>query len=159
MNIARVADWTESQTPPVVTGPVSSTISVVKPQLYRGRTSQKLGLTVTMLSVEKFVVEVKLADRLRCSGAPKFASGQRWNGVWSTDLGTSTFGTVHVNGSGHFGMALHGNPAHTFDLHGQLSGTRISGTFTERGRSYVFTGNSVQNLRCSTGTVHFSIKR
>ena len=138
---------------------MSSTISVVKPQLYRGGTSQKLGLTVTMLSVEKFVVEVKLADRLRCSGTPKFASGQRWNGMWNTDLGTSTFGTVHVNGGGRFGMALHGNPAHTFDLHGRLTGARISGTFTEKGRSYAFTSNNAQNLSCSTGTVHFSIKR
>lgn len=154
-----VAGWTESQTPPVVTGPVSSTMSVVKPQVFHGRTSQKLGLTVTMLTVERFILEVKLADRLRCSGTPMFGSGQRWNGMWNTDLGTSTFGTVHVNGSGHFGMALHGNPAHTFDLHGRLSGTRITGTFTEKGRSYAFTNNSSQNLRCSTGSVHFSIKR
>ena len=46
-----------------------------------------------------------------------------------------------------------------FDMHGQLSGTRITGTFTEKGRAYVFTGNNAQSFTCSTGTVHFSIRR
>jgi hypothetical protein len=154
-----VAGWTQSQTPPVVSGPVSATLSVLKPQTYRGRTSQKLGLTVTMLTVQRDVLEVKLADHLRCSRTPKLLNGGRWNGSWTNDLGTNTFGTVHTNAGGRFGMTLHGNPAHRFDMHGQLSGTRITGTFTEKGRAYVFTGNNAQSFTCSTGTVHFSIRR
>jgi hypothetical protein len=66
------------------------------------------------------------------------------------------FGFPRPDKSGRFAIRLTKNRNHTFTLHGRVTGRHMSGTFTETGRSWAFTHNQSQNLRCTTGKVGFS---
>jgi hypothetical protein len=150
--------WTTAANPPTVAGPISVTVTAVRPETFRGRTSQRLPINITLAPVEHLVLEIGYKDRLRCAGPTTFTNGTRWNGLWSNDFGTSGFGTVRVRGSGSFGVNLNGNHNHTFKLHGQMRRKRITGTFSERGKSSAFTSNPAQSLPCGTGTVRYTVR-
>ncbi|HEY2593873.1 MAG TPA: hypothetical protein VGK33_08225, partial [Chloroflexota bacterium] len=54
-------------------------------------------------------------------------------------------------------LRLTGNVNHSFSLTGQLSGPRLTGSFTEQGRAFAFTESSAEKFTCSTGTVRFTL--
>jgi hypothetical protein len=148
--------WTQSDNPPVVSGPVSTVVSVPPALVFRGRTSQRRWISFTVSAVGHLLEEILYADHFRCAGPATFPSGERWNGDWSSGLNTGTFGMVHIPRSGRLRLALNGNPAHTFNLKATLKGKRITGSFLEKGRVYALTGNTSQRALCSTGHVRFS---
>jgi hypothetical protein len=148
--------WTQSTNPPVVSGPVSAVVTVVAPQTFRGHTSQHRQISITVTAVERVISDIAYVDRLRCNGRAVFATGEAWNGVWNSEFTSGTLGTLHIGGSGRFSLGLDGNPAHTFDMKGKLTGKRLTGSFIEKGRAYAFTEVSGETARCTTGRVAFT---
>jgi hypothetical protein len=51
---------------------------------------------------------------------------------------------------------LKANSDHMFKLQGHLRRKRITGTFSEQGKSSAFTSNPAQSLACGTGDVHYT---
>ena len=148
--------WTTAANPPTVAGPISATVTAVRPETFRGRTSQQLPIKFTLAPVEDRVLAISYKDRLRCSGPATFANGERWNGLWGNDFGKGALGALQVRGSGSFRVNLKANSDHTFRLRGHLRHNRISGTFVEQGRSSAFTSNRAQSLACGTGDVRYT---
>jgi hypothetical protein len=147
--------WTTAANPPTVAGPVSATVTAVAPETFRGRTSQRLPIKITLAPVEKLVLAVTYRDRLQCAGPATFANGTHWNGLWGNDFGKGALGSLRVGGAGTFRVSLKANHDHTFRLQGHLRRRRITGTFAEQGKSSAFTSNPAQSLACSTGDVHY----
>jgi hypothetical protein len=149
--------WTTAANPPTVAGPISATVTAVRPETFRGRTSQRLPIKITLAPVEDQVLAITYRDRLQCAGPATFANGTRWNGLWGNDFGNGALGALRVRGSGSFRLNLRANSDHTFRIQGHLRGKRISGTFVEQGRSSVFTSNRAQSLACATGEVRYTV--
>jgi hypothetical protein len=149
--------WTTAANPPTIAGPVSSVVTAVPPETFHGRTSQRLPIKITLAPVERLVLAVSYKDRLRCAGPVTFANGTRWNGLWGNDFGKGALGTLRLGTSGTFRANLKANRDHSFRLQGRLRHKRITGTFTEQGRSSAFTSNTAQSLACATGDVRYTV--
>jgi hypothetical protein len=153
-----LAGWTNAQNPPTVAGPISTTVTALRPEVFRGRTSQHLGIKITVAPVENLVLDIIYSDHLHCPGSPTFSNGLRWTGVWNNELNTNAFGTVRIGKAGKFHANLNGNRNHTFKVSGRLKRSRINGTLSEQGKAFVFTGNQKQSSVCRTGTVRYSVR-
>jgi len=149
--------WTTAANPPTIAGPISLVVRAVRPETFRGRTSQRLPIKIMLAPVERLVLAVSYKDQLRCAGPATFANGTRWNGLWGNDFGKGGLGTLRLGESGTFRVNLKANRDHTFRLRGRLRRKRITGTFTEEGRSSVFTSNPAQSLACATGDVRYTV--
>jgi hypothetical protein len=149
-------DWTTAANPPTVAGPISATVTALRPETFRGRTSQRLPIKITLTPVEHLVLAIAYKDRLQCAGPASFANGTSWNGLWGNDFGKGVFGALRVRGSGSFRVNIKAGPNHTFRLQGHLRRKRITGTFSEQGKSSAFTSNPAQRLACGTGEVRYT---
>jgi hypothetical protein len=143
---------------PVVAGPVASTVTAVSAQVFRGRTSQHHGFKLVIAPVQRHVLEVAYTDNIHCRGVARLQNGLPWDGIWSNDLTPSNFGTLAVSRSGLIHTSLNGNPNLGLVLTARERGSRIAGSFTERGRSFAFTGNTAQSLPCTSGRVSFLLR-
>lgn len=150
--------WSQSNTPATVAGPISTTVTVVRPLIYRGRTSQRGKLTITVARAERDLYEISYSDHLRCAKPAVMAGGQRWNGDNTDSLTTSNFGVQHIGSSNTLKLRLNGNRNHTFDMTAHVSATAITGVFTEAGTPFGLLGNKAERFRCTTGNVHFTIR-
>jgi hypothetical protein len=150
--------WSTAANPPTVAGPISATVTALRPETFRGRTSQRLPIKITLAPVEHLVLGISARDRLQCAGSATFTNGTHWNGLWSNDFGTAAFGKLRLQGSGSFRVSLDADHNHTFKLQGHERGRRITGTFSEQGKSSAFTSNRAQSLPCSTGTVSYTVR-
>jgi len=148
--------WTTAANPPTVAGPISATVTAVAPETFRGHTSQRLPIKITLAPVEQLVLAITYRDRLQCAGPATLPNGTRWNGLWGNDFGKGALGTLRLRGSGSFRVNLKANSDHVFRLHGHLRRKRITGTFSEQGKSSAFTSNPAQSLACGTGDVHYT---
>ena len=151
-------DWSNVENPPTIAGPISATVTVVPLQVFRGRTSQHLALSITVAAVERFVLEISYSDHIRCPRPTHFEDGELWNGDWDSSFSSESFGTVRIGKSGAVRVRLTGNPNHTFELSGRASGDTLAGTFTEKGKALAFTDNPAQTFRCTSGTVRFRVR-
>jgi hypothetical protein len=133
-------------------------VTAVRPETFRGRTSQRLPIKITLAPVEGLVVDISYRDRLHCGGTATFTNGTRWKGLWSNNFGTRVFGKLQIGRSGSFGVNLNADHTHTFRLQGHLKRKRITGALSEQGKSSAFTSNPAQSLPCGTGTVHFTVR-
>jgi hypothetical protein len=153
-----VSGWSQADPAPAVAGPIAIPVTVLKPLTYHGRTAQRRGIAITVAQGENLITALAFTDHLRCSGRPvTFKNGLRWNGDWSDDLvAGQSYTTLRISPTGTFKLRLRGKAGHTLDIQGRRRGKRLVGTFSESGRSSVFTGNTAQNRPCRTGTVHFT---
>ncbi|HET7051792.1 MAG TPA: hypothetical protein VFI54_26210 [Solirubrobacteraceae bacterium] len=149
--------WTTAANPPTVAGPISDTVTAVRPETLRGLTSQHLPIKMTLAPVEDLILAISYKDRLQCAGPATFTNGTPWNGLWSNDLGKGVLGTLRVR-SGSFGVNVTGKHSHTFKLQGHVRRKRITGTLSEHGKSSAFTSNPAQGLSCGTGTVRYTVR-
>jgi hypothetical protein len=140
-----------------VAGPISAVVTAVRPETFRGRTSQRLPIKITLAPVAQLVLAIAYKDRLQCAGPATLANGTRWNGLWGNDFGKGALGTLRIRGSGAFRVNLKANRDHTFRLQGRLRRKRITGTFSEQGESSAFTSNPAQSLACATGDVRYTV--
>jgi hypothetical protein len=148
----------EQASVPVVAGPVSAVVAASGPQTFRGRTSQHHGFKLVLARVQQRVLEIAYTDHIHCRGLALLPSGLPWNGTWNNDLTTNNFGTLQVSRTGRIHTSLMGNPNLGLVLTARKRGRHITGAFTEIGRSFAFTGNTAQNLACTSGRVRFSLR-
>lgn len=151
--------WSVAVHPPVVAGPVAATVNQVGNFVFRGPTSQHKAISIFATPFAARIAGVTFTAVLRCHGTPRYFSGKRWNGVTTQAVSAVVFGIVKPDHHGRFAIRLTGHPAHVFTLTGRVLGKAITGTFTERGRSWVYTHNHAQNLACTSGVVHFTVRR
>ena len=149
--------WTSAANPPTVAGPISAVVTAVRPETFRGRTSQGLPIKITLAPAAQLVLAIAYRDRLQCAGPATLANGTRWNGLWGNDFGKGALGTLRIRGSRTFRVNLKANRDHTFRLQGRLRRKRITGTFSEQGESSAFTSNPAQSLACATGDVRYTV--
>jgi hypothetical protein len=150
--------WSGSDSPAVVSGPVAATVSAAPPLTFRGHTAQHRSMSILTSPFASAIMGVQFGVHLRCNGTPRLLTGRPWNGVDKETISAFIFGHVKPDHSGRFKIRLTSNPRHTFTLKARISGKTIIGSFTETGRSWVFTQNHGQNLRCSSGSVKFSLR-
>lgn len=91
--------WTTTDNPPTVAGPIPASVTAVRPETFRGPTSQRLPIEITLAPVEGQVVDISYRDRLHCGGTATFTNGSRWKGLWSNNFGTRVFGKLQVGRS------------------------------------------------------------
>ena len=147
--------WSATDNPATVGGPISQTLTVVKPVIYRGHTSQRDQLSITIGQASRVVEQITAADQLRCAKPAFLSDGQPWNGANEVRLTSESFGVVHV-GSHSIHVKVK-RPGHTFDLSGRISGSAIEGTFDETGTPSALIGNHAERFRCTSGAVRFKL--
>jgi hypothetical protein len=150
--------WSSTDTPATVAGPIAQTVTVVKPLVFRGLTSQGDKISITIGRVNRGLDEITASDQLRCPKTAFLANGQPWNGDNPVKLTSATFGAVHASASNSIHLRLNRKPEHTFDLSAHLSGDVIRGTFTESGTPAALIGNRAGRFQCTTGAVHFKVR-
>ena len=151
--------WSNAVPAPVVSGPVAASVTQVGNYKFHGQTAQHKPMAIFTTPFAGRILGVNFTARLHCNGTPKLTTGKRWKGVTHQGVSAIVFGIAKPDQHGRFAIRLTGNPNHAFTLAGRVSGHSITGTFTERGRSWVYTSNHAQNLSCTTGVVHFSLHR
>jgi hypothetical protein len=152
-------NWSAAAHPRVVAGPVAATITQVGNYIFRGQTSQHKQIKIFATPFARQILTVSFTAHLRCNGTARLYGGGRWNGITHQTPSYVVFGAVAPDHHGRFAIRLTANPRHVFTLTGRVSGKAITGTFTERGRSWVYTHNTAQNLSCTSGPVHFTVRR
>lgn len=152
----QVCAWVEEPSGGVVAGPVAVDVRMLAlpgSRTYSGRTSQHLPVkvTITGYTVEDIVYSVHFG----CTAPEYFATGQRWNGIWSdTVLTAANFGTLKLV-DGRFKANLDANPANRINFRGRLTGTTLSGLLHAMMR--VGPPQFRRRATCRTGNVSFSI--
>lgn len=148
--------WSTAQTPPTVAGPISTTVTVLRPLIFRG-TSKRDALSITVGQASRELGLINASDRLRCAKPAFLVSGQPWNGDSRVRLTPQEFGTVHL-GSGSFHLRANPKPNVTFNLTGRLSRGVIKVSFTEVGTPAGLVGNRSERFECTSGTVRFTLR-
>jgi hypothetical protein len=127
----RVCAWIEEPSGSVVAGPVSLDVQMLAlpgSRTYSGRTSQHLPLAIAVTGYS--VQDIIYSARFSCRLPEYFATGLRWNGVWTDRVLTAAnFGTLRLV-AGHFTSKLDANPANRFDIRGAAADDSVTGTFS-----------------------------
>jgi hypothetical protein len=151
-------NWSVNVNPkPVVAGPVAARVSIAHGKLFKGHTSQHFSITLAAAPLAKNILGAQFNERLHCNGTPLLLGRTPWNRVYSETLTGLIFGVARPDKHGRFKIRQNADGRTTI-LHGRVMGKTITGTFTDSGPSWAFTGNHAQSLRCTTGTVHFSAR-
>ncbi len=149
--------WSTTETPPTVAGPISRIVTVVKPLVFRGLTSQRDRLSMTVGQASRDLELIIASDRLHCAKPAFLSSGQRWNGDSRVRLTPQEFGVTHL-GSGSIHVRAVPNPNVTFNLVARLSGNLVKGRFTEAGTPDGLIGNRAERFQCTSGAVRFALR-
>ncbi len=147
--------WSSATHPATVAGPSTGSITALAPVVYRGRTSRREPIAITLERAEQLVSVISFTARVHCDGTPRLSDGEIWNRMLAgpIDFGTNQIPAIHIRGAS-FSTDLH----HLLAISGRVRGLMITGAFTEAGPVSSFTGNTSQHFSCTTGKTGFTVR-
>ncbi|MGO9752134.1 MAG: hypothetical protein ACLP22_11635 [Solirubrobacteraceae bacterium] len=147
--------WSSATHPATVAGPSTGTITALAPMVYRGRTSRRYPIAVTVEPAEGLVSVISFTARVHCDGTPLLTNGQIWNRMLAGPIyfGTGQIPAIHIRGA-----SFSTDVQHILTVSGHAHGLTITGAFTEGGPVSRFTGNTSQHFDCTTGRTLFTVR-